>query len=185
METTYYTCEDCVFTLQNPTPECLDEWLKEHHGHKITTRVKTVLYDLGYNDIKKADDLAVLAKALNAVVADVRFMPHTRNPEFSQKHLVEVLGENYVHIPELGNSNYKGEGDIQLVNADAGIEKIDSLLANKSVIVMCACWKRSDCHRLHVTGTYEKRFGLETQALTRQLCREIITANSTHQQALF
>jgi len=102
------------------------------------------LYDLGYNDLKKAEELAQIAESLGAIVADIRFMPHTRNPEFSHKHLMEVLGENYVHVGELGNANYKGAGGIELANVEAGMAIMRGLLANKPVIIMCACWKRSE-----------------------------------------
>ena len=101
-------------------------------------------------------------------------MPHTRNPEFSHKHLQEVLGENYVHVGELGNANYKGTGDIQLVNIESGMRIIQGLLASKSVIIICACWKRSECHRLHVATEYEKLFGIATTPISRQYAREIL-----------
>lgn len=145
--------------------------------------METTLYDLGYNDLKKADDLAKLAQALNAVVADVRYMPHTRNPEFSQTHLIELLGKDYVHIRELGNENYRGDG-IHLVDVDKGMMLLHSLLSKKSVILICACWDRPHCHRLGVTQEYERRYNLATQPLTRQKCREIIMTNSIHQPPL-
>jgi len=136
--------------------------------------MKHLLYDIGYNDLKKAEELAQVAKALGAIVADIRFYPHTRNPEFSLKHLQAVLGENYVHVGELGNANYKGEGGIQLADAEAGMTILHDLLANKPVIIMCACWKRSECHRVHVAGEYEKRFGVATTPITRSEARTLL-----------
>lgn len=188
--TVLYTCEDCNSTLQNPTLECLDEYLKEHHGHRITTskEIQTQFYDLGYNDLKKAEELALVAIALGAVVADIRFQPHTRNPEFSNKHLMEVLGENYIHVGALGNQNYKGEGETRLVNADEGIQIINDLLKTKSVIIMCACWDRKNCHRLDVAHEYEKRFGLLASPITRSDARKLIAemqATSNPQMPLF
>lgn len=178
METTYYTCENCSVALQNPTLEVLDEWLKDHKGHKIVTekKVQTQFYDLGYNDLKKADELALVALSLGAVVADIRFQPHTRNPEFSQTHLQEVLGENYIHVGALGNQNYKGEGETRLVNADEGMKIINDLLKTKSVIIMCACWDRKNCHRLDVAHEYEKRFSILTSPITRSDARTLISA---------
>lgn len=170
----YYTCEDCTVTLQNPDLGVLDEWMEKHHGHKIVTTRKYGFYDLGYNDLKKADELAQIANYLDSVVVDIRFQPHTRNPEFSLEHLQETLKGRYVHIGELGNKNYKGEGEIQLVNAEAGVAKIHSLLAEKSVIVICACWKRSDCHRLVVSSEYEKRHGVASTAISRSDARGIL-----------
>ncbi len=172
----YYTCEKCTVTIQNPTLECLDEWLKEHHGHKITTEQKHPLYDLGYNDLKKADELAQIAQALSAIVVDIRFMPHTRNPEFSQTHLREVLGENYVHVGELGNANYKGEGGIELVNVESGMMITHGLLAMKPVILICACWKRAECHRLTVADEYKKRYGVATNPITRSDARTLLSS---------
>jgi hypothetical protein len=170
----YYTCEDCTATLQNPDLEVLDEWMKEHHGHKIITTRKYGLYDLGYNDLKKAVELAQIADHLGAIVVDIRFQPHTRNPEFSLTHLQEVLGKSYIHIGELGNKNYKDEGEIQLVNAEVGIAKVHSLLAEKSVILICACWKRLDCHRLVVSNEYKKRHKVASTPISRADARSIL-----------
>lgn len=172
----YYTCEDCVNVFQNPYDENVPEWLSEHGSHNYHKDVimNTVLYDLGYNDLKKAEELALVAGHLNAVVADIRFMPHTRNPEFSQKHLVEVLGDSYVHIGELGNKNYKGEGATQFVDVQAGLSKIADLLTGKSVIMICACWKRSECHRLDASHEYEKRYGVDSIPITKADARKIL-----------
>lgn len=174
--TTYYTCKKCVSVFQNPEDEDLQKWLREHAGHKIEKDIvmNTVLYDLGYNDLKKAVELAQIANHLDAVIVDIRFQPHTRNPEFSLAHLQEVLNDRYVHIGELGNKNYKGEGEIQLVNAEAGISKVHSLLTEKSVILICACWKRSDCHRLVVSVEYEKRHGVASTPISRADARGIL-----------
>ncbi len=174
--TVYYTCKDCTVTFQNPSEENLPTFHKEHEGHNVEKRVIThnQFYDLGYNDLKTAEELTQVANALNAFVVDIRFMPHTRNPEFSNKHLREVLGENYVHVGELGNANYKGEGDIQLVNVESGMTILHGMLAMKSVIIMCACWKRSDCHRLHVAREYKQRFGVNVIPITKSDARAII-----------
>lgn len=174
--TIYYSCRKCNEVFQNPSEENLKTWLKEHDGHKIEKDVlmNTVLYDLGYNDLKKAEELAQIAKHLDAVVADIRFMPHTRNPEFSQTHLVEVLGDRYVHIGELGNKNYKGDGPIELVDKKAGLLKIEELLASKSVIMICACWKRSECHRLDASREYEAKNGIASTPITRADARKIL-----------
>jgi hypothetical protein len=172
----YYTCEDCTVTLQNPTLECLDEWFKEHSSHKIVTTRKHPLYDLGYNDLKKAEELAQIAEALGAIVADIRFMPHTRNPEFSQKHLREILGESYVHVGALGNANYKGTGGIQLENVESGMMILNGLLWKRPIILICACWKRSECHRVYVADEYEKRYGVATNPITRSYARELLSS---------
>lgn len=146
------------------------------------------LYDLGYNDLKKAEELAQIAKALDAVIVDIRFMPHTRNPEFGKNHLQEILGKDYIHVGALGNKNYRGEGEIQLVNTDEGMNVIHKLLETKSVILMCACWKRSECHRLIVANEYEARHGITTTPITKSQARMIlanITAESNPQLPLF
>lgn len=181
--TIYWTCEDCGVTLQNPVPSYPTDFLMEHvHKEENTTKQ---LYDLGYNDLKKADELARIAIAFDAIVADIRFMPHTRNPEFGQKHLMSVLGLRYKHVGALGNSNYKGEGAIQFVNVDAGMEIIHGLLAHKSTIIMCACWNRTNCHRLLAVQEYERRFGHISTPVTKQIAAQILAKNSTSQMPLF
>lgn len=171
----YYTCNKCIHTLQNPSsPENIAEFMTEHHGHPIVVTKKNYLFDLGYNDLKKADELLAIAKTLGATVADIRFQPDTRNPEFSRKHLAEILGDDYVHIGELGNANYKGNDGIKLVDTGKGIEKLHALLAIKPVIIICACWKRNECHRLQVGYEYSKRYDISSTPITRANAREIV-----------
>ncbi|MBI5954344.1 MAG: hypothetical protein HY865_22025 [Chloroflexi bacterium] len=172
----YFECRQCKCVLQNPTPDVLDEWKKEHQGHTVTETRKYPLFDLGYNDLKKAGELAQIANELGAVIADIRFMPHTRNPEFSLKHLQEVLGDKYIHVGELGNANYKGTGGIQLANTEAGMRILHGLLANSAVIIICACWKRSECHRVYVAKEYEKRYNVDSTPITRTSARDLLSS---------
>ncbi|MBK8467700.1 MAG: DUF488 domain-containing protein [Chloracidobacterium sp.] len=146
--------------------------------------MENVLYDLGYNDFKKAEELLQVTKALNAVIADIRFMPHTRNPEFSQKHLQEVLGARYAHIQALGNKNYRGEGATEFADVEKGVAELHGLMEKGNVIVMCACWKRSDCHRLDAAEEYQKRFGITVTPITKAGARKLIE-KSNPQMTLF
>lgn len=171
----YYTCKKCVHTLQNPTEqEDIDEFMSRHSGHDLEISTVNYLFDLGYNDLKKADEFLAVAKSLGAIVADIRFQPDTRNPEFSRKHLAEILGEDYIHIGELGNANYKGTGETKLADIETGMAKLHTLLEIKPVIMICACWKRNDCHRLQVGYEYSKRHGMSSVAITRKDAREIV-----------
>jgi len=139
-----------------------------------STPVTHSLFDLGYNDLKKHTELARIAVYLDAYVADLRFVPNTRNPEFSKTTLSAVLAERYYHFGELGNKNYRGN-DVQIVDLETGLPKLHELLQVKPVIIMCACWDRKGCHRMVVAAEYQKAYGLATKPLSRSVIKDILS----------
>jgi len=107
-----------------------------------------ILYTVGYTGLTPAALLAT-ASALNAVIADIRIAPRSRNPVWNKKWLLEAWGPHYIHVSELGNRNYKGEfgeGTL-LVDVETGVTRIADLLARQPVILMCACVDAASCHR--------------------------------------
>lgn len=130
------------------------------------------LFDLGYNDLKHNTELLQVARHFGARVIDVRFVPNTRNPEFSGKTLKAVFADLYVHVPELGNANYKGS-TIKIVDLDKGVATVADLLLANPVIVMCCCWKRNDCHRLVALREIQRLFDITSTHITGKMAREI------------
>lgn len=105
------------------------------------------LYSAGYVGTTLAA-LQAKAEALNAVIADVRFMPYSRNPDFRQVHMRRVLEARYTHVLALGNRNYKSAAlPFDLVSAETGSKVIQRLLTDNSVILLCACRHVDTCHR--------------------------------------
>jgi hypothetical protein len=70
---------------------------------------------------------------------------------YRQKTLQDALGARYVHVPALGNANYKGGGPIAIVDLPGGTEAVRALLAHyPAVVLMCVCSDLEWCHRLPV-----------------------------------
>ena len=107
-----------------------------------------ILYTVGYTGLTPAALLAAVT-TLDAVVADIRIAPRSRNPVWNKKRLIEAWGLRYVHVGELGNRNYKGEfgEDTLLVDVETGVARIAALLEGQPVILMCACVDAASCHR--------------------------------------
>jgi uncharacterized protein (DUF488 family) len=95
------------------------------------------LYTFGYTS-RFPHQVRALAEHLEAVVVDIRFSPRSRIPDWTAGRLQQLLGERYHHLPALGNRNYKG-GPMEFVDLEAGVVRIDELLAEQPVILLCAC----------------------------------------------
>jgi len=131
------------------------------------------IYDLGYQNVKDFSFLVTVVKRLDAVLVDVRYSPKSRNPTWSGSNLKKVFGERYVHIPELGNVNYKSNHAIELFDKDKGLKILEGILTQKNVIIMCACWDRKSCHRKVVSRYLELRNNIEAIDLTYDLMKII------------
>jgi len=125
------------------------------------------LYDMGYGTIKKVGALHDFVKANNAVLVDVRFSPRARNPDYNKNALMDRFGTRYLHITQLGNKDYKGDG-IDFVDLEAGLKLVAAELEYRPVILMCACWQRSTCHRLAIVEAL-KEYGATSIPLTNDM----------------
>lgn len=125
------------------------------------------LYTVGYQGLK-VDELKATAEKLGAMLADVRYSPRSRDPNWSGKRLAEALGDRYCHLQSLGNRNYKGSGgEIELEDIDQGTLAVKLLLEKQPVILMCACWNLQECHRKVVSEIIAQRLGCEVTHLWR------------------
>lgn len=99
------------------------------------TATVTQLYSAGYEGMDHATFIATV-QARDFMVMDVRFTPSSRNPDWSRSRLSKALGERYVHVPELGNRNYRGDmgSGIIIANADVGLARLALELSRKSVV---------------------------------------------------
>ena len=126
----------------------------------MTPRKRSSIHTLGYSGWN-VDAVASLLERLDAVLVDVRMSPRSRNSDYSGKRLAERLGERYVHVRELGNSNYRG-GPIRLVDFKAGALRVEELIdAGRTCVVMCACADVNICHRKHVAEALGNLWGLD------------------------
>ena len=116
------------------------------------------LYTFGYSG-RQPEELQAQAEQLDAMVADIRFSPRSRVPQWSGGRLARLLGDRYHHLSALGNRNSKG-GPIELVDVEQGIDQIADRLAHQPVILLCVCRDVQKCHRRLVAETIVARYGV-------------------------
>lgn len=114
------------------------------------------LYTLGYSTTGFTPELVQeMVTELNAVVVDVRFSTGSKKKlSWTGANLEHLLGENYQHIQELGNTNFQGwqTGDKRIVIADMdkGLQKLVPIMDQNNVILFCVCPTFSRCHSYQI-----------------------------------
>jgi uncharacterized protein (DUF488 family) len=141
------------------------------------------LYDVGYQSVDR-DLLFAALKKLNAVLVDVRYSPRSRDAKWDGKKLAELLEDGYVHMPEFGNKNYKGN-TIELASPEAGVLMLYQILTERPAILMCACWNRSWCHRAVAAKWFEDKYGMISQGLKATDLKVIVGQPDPEQMVLF
>jgi len=106
------------------------------------------VYTFGYTG-HKLEDLRAHIERTGAMVVDVRYNANSANPVWRKESLRKNLPEGrYVHLPALGNMNYKTEGgSIKIADMNIGIALLKVPMARMPVILMCACADYAYCHR--------------------------------------
>ena len=122
------------------------------------------LYTAGYTGLRP-NELKATAKRLGAVVADIRLRPFSRNPAWSRVNISQTLGDRYHHVQALGNRNYKS-GPIDLIDVEAGISLVGTLLETQPVILLCVCPNVEMCHRKTAAEKLAEAIGCEVKHLT-------------------
>jgi uncharacterized protein (DUF488 family) len=117
------------------------------------------IYTFGYTGRHFSDFMDRISR-IGALVVDVRFSARSRDSVWNASGLSRALGSNYVHLHEFGNANYKRSGQILLANAEAGIERLESLAHARPVVLLCACDRRQSCHRAVVAAILTQRLDL-------------------------
>lgn len=114
------------------------------------------IYTYGYSG-RTPHELQTLAEQLQAVVADIRFSPRSRIPDWSGGRLQKLLGDRYRHLPALGNRNYRG-GPVEFVDLATGVVEVGELLRQQPVILLCVCADVQRCHRLPAAEAIVTRY---------------------------
>jgi len=150
------------------------------------------LFDLGYQTIKDVDLLVQVAGILDAVVLDVRISPRSRNPMWNKAVLQRKLVERYVHVPALGNINYRDwNAPVEIKDLAEGLKHIELYLQSNPVILLCACSERDSCHRMtivqacqHTPSEHqpERAIASASTPLDLETCRRIIDGGPAGQQ---
>lgn len=126
------------------------------------------LYTIGYTAGIDADLLARAVVGEGMMLVDTRFSPRSRNPQWNKSRLQETMGEHYRWVQEVGNVNYKGEGEIELLSPSMGIPIVIRLLEQSPVILMCGCWNVHECHRKTVAEMVAEACGCEVMHIGKK-----------------
>ncbi len=103
------------------------------------------VYTLGASG-RTPEELRPLLRERDALLLDIRLSPRSRwVPVWNKSNLASLLGDDYRHVPELGNVNYKGDGPIQIADYPAGRAIIEGL--SRPVVLLCQCKDYDRCHR--------------------------------------
>ncbi len=146
---------------------------------EVTDDGPRVLYTCGYGGWKLEEFLEKLQDARITCLVDVRISPfctydRSFNGKELQKHLEEV-GVGYLHAQELGNVFHTLEDKKDRVESYRALIYASGLLLSKRLrpmvergqkcAIMCACGKRSECHRGIIAGWTEDALSWRTQEL--------------------
>ncbi len=117
-----------------------------------------VIFSLGYSGVKP-EELQAVVEQYDLMVVDIRYSPRSMNVEWTRKRLMDRFGERYVHIRELGNTEYKS-GNINYADLGAGLALAREQLEDHSLIILCACSDVVHCHRLPVVALLSEQTGV-------------------------
>lgn len=119
------------------------------------------IYTTGYGG-KNIADLKPMLDALDAVLVDIRFIPHSEILHWRKIYLKTLLDWKYLHVSNLGNRTFR-EDKITIQNLQLGIETVLNL--DRNVVLMCGCEKLENCHRLTIAGELMRQ-GIETEEIS-------------------
>lgn len=115
------------------------------------------LFTFGYQD-KRPEYLLDFQQRLKAIIVDIRLHAFCKpEPRFSKRGLMQQYGDQYIHLPALGNLNYKGEygSGFVIKDIDEGIPVVLEYLKTQNVILMCMCSSEKECHRTRIVDILE------------------------------
>ena len=78
-----------------------------------------MIFTFGYLG-RSPDDLAAILAERGAMLVDIRFQPRSRVPAWNGGRLAARFGDAYLHLPQLGNRNYRTGGPVELADYPAG-----------------------------------------------------------------
>ena len=142
------------------------------------------LYTLGYTGAKP-EQILKLVQDLGALVVDCRYSPRSRAVQWTGAGFRRLLGESYLHLPSLGNINYKGDGPIQINKPAEGVPQVIRLLDQQPVILLCVCAECETCHRKVVAELVQAASGCAVQHLNRAEISAPSPTSTSQPAALF
>ncbi len=93
-------------------------------------------------------ELERLMKDVNTYLVDIRLSPQSQWQDFNKGSLQARFPNRYMHMPELGNVNYRNRLPIQIASPDQGIARlINGIRQGYTIVLMCGCKEYESCHR--------------------------------------
>ena len=130
------------------------------------------LFTIGYQDGCTPADLAGYLALFGAVVCDIRFTPWSQNPTWRREALQLRLGADYVYCHALGNKNHRERNQpIVLFAPEAGLRQLAPILAQRPVILLCACREVTQCHRRVAAEFLAAQLGVAVEHLPGNITR--------------
>lgn len=95
---------------------------------------------------------AHIRSQFNALILDIRQMPHARDKRWSKRGLTRKFRDDYQHATGLGNINYKLPGAaVKLAYPEPWIELIvNHLRRGRNVMLLCYEAEYHFCHRTDI-----------------------------------
>lgn len=128
----------------------------------ITFRFGPVLYTTGYltrgtfSGKDKIKTFDAMVRRAGLLVFDIRLNPWSMAPCWRKAELCDRLGNaqtfpdgRYLHVPALGNVNYRTGEEIQIQNLAFGIDTVmeSCRITGLSPLLLCGCPDYESCHR--------------------------------------
>ncbi len=139
------------------------------------------LYTIGYSGIS-VEVLAAATQKQRWLVVDTRLMPASRQPQWNKKALTLRLIEGYLHLPALGNVNYKNGGAIAIADAASGVPVVVRRLEVQPVLLLCVCASVWTCHRRVVAELVQAACGCDLVHLAPGQLEALATGHGTPRQ---
>jgi Active DUF488-N3 subclade len=102
---------------------------------------------------------------------DIRRAPLSTWTDWTERSLVQRYGPAYVHVPELGNLNYRNHHlPIVLADAPTGIRQVmQALEEGQRCLLLCGCKDYRTCHRHVIAGRLQQEGVTVTHLVTQSL----------------
>jgi uncharacterized protein (DUF488 family) len=115
------------------------------------------IYTLGYAGWTPGE-LEIALDRLDGVIVDIRFAPWSKDPVWRIDALRDRFGWRYLHVPALGNRNFRDDGPIELADPDRGLTLVEDLNRGPfRPLLICGCRDARRCHRSQVAQLLQAR----------------------------
>ncbi len=127
------------------------------------------VYTIGYSQPGARLVLDTLVWQEGWIVLDIRQVAVSTWADWTERSLIQRYGPSYVHVPTLGNLNYRNHRlPIVLADAATGMQQVMQRLAEgRRCLLLCGCKDYRTCHRATVAHLLQQE-GVSVTHLVNQ-----------------